>query len=151
LKIINCLYNITLAISLYLVKLYIIHKCNFLLLDSFFISCVHHWSTMPNGTCAKQRDTKKEKMRENTDSELFYQKYVLSERTATKLESIKKTMRENIVQANPMWRMIAGEVRITQRSRWFSEFLNCKFSEFLKHLVFKRINLFFCDPSGRDN
>jgi len=70
---------------------------------------------MPNGTCAKERDAEKEKMRENTDSELFYEKYVLSERTTMKLESIKKAMRENIARANPVWKMIAGEVRITQR------------------------------------
>jgi len=114
----------------------------------FFISCVHHWSAMPNETCAKQRDTKKE-MRENTDSEIFYEKYILSERIAMKLESIKNMMKENIAQANPMWKMIAGEVRIIHRIiqfliSWCSlelKFLNCKFC--VKHLVFKWINLFF--------
>lgn len=68
---------------------------------------------MSDGTCAKKRDANKKPMRENTDSEIFYEKYTLSEETATRLDSIRKRMKENIAQANPMWNMIAGEVRIT--------------------------------------
>ncbi|XP_019886077.2 uncharacterized protein LOC105275889 [Ooceraea biroi] len=63
---------------------------------------------MSNGTCAKQGDANKP-MRENTDSEVFYQKYILSEETTTKLESIRRRMKENIAQANSTWKVIAGE------------------------------------------
>lgn len=51
-------------------------------------------------------------MREDTDSEVFFQKYILSEETTARLESIRKIMKDNIAQANPLWKVIAGEVRI---------------------------------------
>lgn len=51
-------------------------------------------------------------MRENTDSEAFYQKYTLSEETMARLESIREALKDNIAQANPMWKLIAEEVRI---------------------------------------
>lgn len=48
-------------------------------------------------------------MRENIDSEAFYQKYTLSEETMAKLESIREALKDNIVQANPMWKLIAEQ------------------------------------------
>lgn len=66
---------------------------------------------MSNETCATQCNTS-ELMLENTDSEVFFQKYTLSEETTARLESIRKMMEDNIAQANPMWKVIAGEVRI---------------------------------------
>ncbi|XP_018350331.1 PREDICTED: uncharacterized protein LOC108753336 [Trachymyrmex septentrionalis] len=48
-------------------------------------------------------------MRENTDSEAFYQKYTLSEETMAKLESIREALKDNIAQANPMWKLIAEQ------------------------------------------
>jgi len=53
-------------------------------------------------------------MRENTDSEAFYQKYTLSEETMARLESIREALKDNIAQANPLWKVIAGQVRIAQ-------------------------------------
>ncbi|XP_072755231.1 uncharacterized protein [Anoplolepis gracilipes] len=63
---------------------------------------------MSNETCATQCNTS-ELMLENTDSEVFFQKYTLSEETTARLESIRKMMEDNIAQANPMWKVIAGE------------------------------------------
>lgn len=65
--------------------------------------------TMLNGTCAKLSNMR-EQLRENMDWEIFFEKYTLSEETVTKLESIKKRMQNQIAQANPTWKVIAGEV-----------------------------------------
>jgi len=51
-------------------------------------------------------------MRESTDSEAFYQKYTLSEETMAKLESIRETLKDNIAQANPMWKLIAEQEQV---------------------------------------
>lgn len=51
-------------------------------------------------------------MRENTDSEALFEKYTLSEETLARLESIREAMKDNIAQANPLWKVIAGQVRI---------------------------------------
>jgi len=51
-------------------------------------------------------------MRENTDSEAFFERYTLSEETMARLESIREMMKDNIAQANPMWKVIAKQVRI---------------------------------------
>ncbi|KYN27031.1 Uncharacterized protein C1orf43 like protein [Trachymyrmex cornetzi] len=48
-------------------------------------------------------------MRENMDSEAFYQKYMLSEEIMAKLESIREALKDNIAQANPMWKLIAEQ------------------------------------------
>ncbi|XP_011872262.1 PREDICTED: uncharacterized protein LOC105564480 [Vollenhovia emeryi] len=48
-------------------------------------------------------------MREDSDSEVLFQKYTLSEETAARLESIREAMKDNIAQANPMWKIIAGQ------------------------------------------
>ncbi|KYM96530.1 PREDICTED: uncharacterized protein LOC108779347 [Cyphomyrmex costatus] len=48
-------------------------------------------------------------MRENTDSEAFFQKYTLSEETMARLESIREALKDNIAQANPMWKLIAEQ------------------------------------------
>jgi len=53
-------------------------------------------------------------MRENTDSEAFYQKYTLSEETMARLESIREALKDNIAQANPLWKVIAGQVRVAR-------------------------------------
>jgi len=53
-------------------------------------------------------------MRENTDSDAFYQKYTLSEETMARLESIREALKDNIAQANPLWKVIAGQVRIAR-------------------------------------
>lgn len=66
---------------------------------------------MSNETCARQCNIS-ELMREDTDSEVFFQKYTLSEETTARLESIRDMMKDNIAQANPLWKVIAGEVRI---------------------------------------
>lgn len=66
---------------------------------------------MSKETCAKLLGAKR-LMRENIDSEIFFQKYILSEETKTRIESIKEKMKDNITQANPMWKTIAGEVRL---------------------------------------
>ncbi|XP_011689012.1 PREDICTED: uncharacterized protein LOC105450729 [Wasmannia auropunctata] len=58
-------------------------------------------------TCARRNAS--EMMRENTDSEVFFQKYTLSEETMTRLESIREAMKDNIAQANPLWKVIAGQ------------------------------------------
>ncbi|XP_025072922.1 uncharacterized protein LOC105422324 isoform X2 [Pogonomyrmex barbatus] len=49
------------------------------------------------------------KMRENTDSEAFFEKYTLSEETMARLESIRETMKDKLAQANPLWEVIAGQ------------------------------------------
>ena len=67
--------------------------------------------SMSNKTCAKQRNVS-ELLQEDTDSEAFFQKYTLSEGTTGRLESIKKIMKDDIARANPLWKVIAGEVRI---------------------------------------
>ncbi|XP_012536252.1 uncharacterized protein LOC105836627 [Monomorium pharaonis] len=56
-----------------------------------------------------QRRNASEMMRENTDSEAFFEKYTISERTMARLESIKEAMKDNIAQANPLWKLIAGQ------------------------------------------
>ncbi|EFN80202.1 uncharacterized protein LOC105187075 [Harpegnathos saltator] len=63
---------------------------------------------MSNGTCAKWSDMR-ERLRENMDSEIFFEKYTLSEETAMRLKSIRIMMQDNIAQANPVWKVIAGE------------------------------------------
>ncbi|XP_070166206.1 uncharacterized protein [Polyergus mexicanus] len=63
---------------------------------------------MSNETCARQCNMS-ELMREDTDSEVFFQKYILSEETIARLESIRKMMKDNIAQANSLWKVIAGE------------------------------------------
>ncbi|CAL1687201.1 unnamed protein product [Lasius platythorax] len=63
---------------------------------------------MSNETCARQHNMSK-LMREDTDSEIFFQKYTLSEETKTRLDSIREIMKDNIAQANPMWKVIAGK------------------------------------------
>lgn len=63
-------------------------------------------------TCASRNAS--EIMRENTDSEVFFQKYTISEETMARLESIREAMKDNIAQANPMWKVIAGQVRIAR-------------------------------------
>ncbi|XP_014484733.1 PREDICTED: uncharacterized protein LOC106749598 [Dinoponera quadriceps] len=60
------------------------------------------------GTCAKWSNARK-RLRENMDSEIFFEKYTLSEESIVRLESIRKTMQDNIARANPVWRAIAGE------------------------------------------
>ncbi|XP_032667984.1 uncharacterized protein LOC116842628 isoform X2 [Odontomachus brunneus] len=65
-------------------------------------------ATMLNGTCAKLSNMR-EQLRENMDWEIFFEKYTLSEETATRLESMKEKMQNNIAQANPMWKVITGE------------------------------------------
>lgn len=62
-------------------------------------------------TCARRRSANK-MMRENTDSEAFFEKYTLSEETMTRLESIREMMKDSMAQANPLWKVIAGQVRI---------------------------------------
>ncbi|XP_050466346.1 uncharacterized protein LOC126859273 [Cataglyphis hispanica] len=63
---------------------------------------------MSNETCARQCNIS-ELMREDTDSEVFFQKYTLSEETTARLESIRDMMKDNIAQANPLWKVIARE------------------------------------------
>ncbi|TGZ51523.1 uncharacterized protein [Temnothorax longispinosus] len=48
-------------------------------------------------------------MRENTDSEAFFQKYTISEEIMTRLESVREALKDDIAQANPMWKIIAGQ------------------------------------------
>lgn len=55
-------------------------------------------------------------MQENTDSEAFFEKYTISERTMARLVSIKKALKDNIAQANPMWKLIAGQNEEETRS-----------------------------------
>lgn len=65
---------------------------------------------MSNRTCAKLRNAR-QLVRENMDSEVFFESYMLSEKTTTRLDFIRKRMKNNIAQADPMWKVIVGEVR----------------------------------------
>lgn len=53
-------------------------------------------------------------MQENTDSEILFEKYTLSEETLARLGSIREAIKDNIAQANPLWKIIAGQVRIAR-------------------------------------
>lgn len=53
-------------------------------------------------------------MREDMDSEALFEKYTISEETMAKLESIREALKDNIAQANPLWKVLAGQVRITR-------------------------------------
>lgn len=66
---------------------------------------------MSNETCARQCNVR-ELMQEDVNSEILFQKYTLSEETAARLESIREMLKDDIAQANPLWKVIAGEVRI---------------------------------------
>lgn len=66
---------------------------------------------MSNEACARQCNVR-ELMREDANSEVFFQKYTLSEETVARLESIREMLKDDIAQANPLWKVIAGEVRI---------------------------------------
>lgn len=48
-------------------------------------------------------------MREDVNSKILFQKYTLSEETAARLESIREMLKDDIAQANPLWKVIAGE------------------------------------------
>lgn len=50
-------------------------------------------------------------MRENMDSEALFEKYTLSEETLARLESIREALKDNIAQANPLWKIIGRQVR----------------------------------------
>ncbi|XP_012222075.1 uncharacterized protein [Linepithema humile] len=63
---------------------------------------------MSKKTCAK-RYKASELLRENMDSEVFFEKYTLSEEATTKLESLREALKNDIAQANPLWKVIAGE------------------------------------------
>ncbi|XP_020290634.1 uncharacterized protein LOC109858110 isoform X1 [Pseudomyrmex gracilis] len=43
------------------------------------------------------------------DSEVFFQEYAISEKTVARLESIREALKDNIIRANPMWKLLAGE------------------------------------------
>ncbi|GAB1862497.1 hypothetical protein CAJAP_03576 [Camponotus japonicus] len=63
---------------------------------------------MSNEACARQCNVR-ELMREDANSEVFFQKYTLSEETVARLESIREMLKDDIAQANPLWKVIAGE------------------------------------------
>lgn len=80
------------------------------------------------------------------DSEVFFQEYTISEETVARLESIRKALKDNIIRANPMWKLLAGEVRTAcvfniSRSLFTIDFdlcISCKV-----YLIFKLTSLFY--------
>lgn len=75
-----------------------------------------YFIVMSKKTCVRQRSVR-ELMREDANSEILFQKYTLSEETVARLESIREMLKDDIAQANPLWKVIAGKVRIVQSVR----------------------------------